>query len=344
MYLEAKGRILLPNHMSLAMAVRHLTGSAKLIGLLNGFGHCVSNSAGLEHDTALAKIQLAQGLSIFSAGTWDTYTTLVWDNNDFGEETVSGKGTTHNTNGILLQWCPSTSEASQSVPIPRDRERSVQPPSPNIKKYYGSKRIGLKSDGKHIDLLDRHHRPVQSLARKLDLALRMMKLADPSDRVFPVWTGCNTLLQKEVPEMCSIAYLPIIDASPTEYDTVCTVLEKSLEIADALKQEEVVVVFDQAIHFKAQQIRWGNKRFSEWVILRLGAFHTSLVMLACIGKRFRDAGLETLVIEAGIVVQESLNGAMNGHHCNRSIRMHKCVVEAMECLRWQSFLDYCRRG
>ena len=98
-------------------------------------------------------------------------------------------------------------------------------------------------------------------------------------------------------------------------------------------------MFDQAIYSKAQQIRWGNKIFSERVILRLCAFHTSLAMLACIGKRFRDAGLETLVIEVGIVAQGSLDGAMNGHHCNRSIRMHKCVVEAMECLRWQSFLD-----
>lgn len=62
-------------------------------------------------------------------------------------------------------------------------------------------------------------------------------------------------------------------------------------------------------------------------------------MLACIGKRFRDAGLENLVIEAGIVAPGSLNGAMNGHHYNRSIRLHKCVAEAMERIRWHSFLD-----
>lgn len=30
-------------------------------------------------------------------------TTLVWDNNDFGEKTLSGKGTTHNTIGIIIQ-------------------------------------------------------------------------------------------------------------------------------------------------------------------------------------------------------------------------------------------------
>lgn len=91
----------------------------------------------------------------------------------------------------------------------------------------------------------------------------LQELADSSERIFPGWTGCNTLLQSEAPEICSIRYLTIIDASPTEYDTVYTILERSLEIADALKQEQVAVVFDQAIYPKAQQIRWTNERFSQ---------------------------------------------------------------------------------
>ena len=44
----------MPKHMSLAMAIRHLSGAAQLIGLLNGFGHCVSHSVALNHDTAFA--------------------------------------------------------------------------------------------------------------------------------------------------------------------------------------------------------------------------------------------------------------------------------------------------
>lgn len=52
--LTMKGRWLMPKHCALAMAVRHMTGSAQLIGSLNGLGHCSSNSQVLEHDTALA--------------------------------------------------------------------------------------------------------------------------------------------------------------------------------------------------------------------------------------------------------------------------------------------------
>uniref|UniRef100_UPI00358FE14D uncharacterized protein n=1 Tax=Myxine glutinosa TaxID=7769 RepID=UPI00358FE14D len=39
----------MPKHMSLAMTVHHLSGSAQLIGLLNGLGHSVSNSVILNH-------------------------------------------------------------------------------------------------------------------------------------------------------------------------------------------------------------------------------------------------------------------------------------------------------
>lgn len=77
MFLRARGKILLPKHSSLSMAVRHLTGSAKLIGLLNGFGHCSSNSSVLEHDSTLARRQLEQGISVLPSGSISTYTTLV---------------------------------------------------------------------------------------------------------------------------------------------------------------------------------------------------------------------------------------------------------------------------
>ena len=47
-----------PKDVALAMTVRHWTGSAKVIDLLNGLGHSVSGSYVLQHDTALANKQL----------------------------------------------------------------------------------------------------------------------------------------------------------------------------------------------------------------------------------------------------------------------------------------------
>ena len=103
-YLQAKGKIQTPRHLSLpvAMAVRYLTGSAQLISLLNGFGHCVSHSVTLNLDTAIPKQELSHGEGALPSTILPgKHTTLVWDNNDFGEETPAGHGTTHTTQMAL---------------------------------------------------------------------------------------------------------------------------------------------------------------------------------------------------------------------------------------------------
>lgn len=40
-YLHAKGKVAAPKHHALAMTVRHLTGSSRLINVLNGLGHSI---------------------------------------------------------------------------------------------------------------------------------------------------------------------------------------------------------------------------------------------------------------------------------------------------------------
>ena len=44
----------------------------------------------------------------------------------------------------------------------------------------------------------------------------------------------------------------------------------------------------------------------------MGAFHTAMTFLAVLEKRFGDAGLSDLVIEAGIVASGSMSGVLEG--------------------------------
>jgi hypothetical protein len=101
--LSHSGRLFLPKHYALGMAVRHLTGSSTVIRLLNGLGHSMSHTAVLEHDTALAETQLLKTSYVPDGFCKRTFTTLVLDNNDFRKATLTGKGTTHNTIGIIVQ-------------------------------------------------------------------------------------------------------------------------------------------------------------------------------------------------------------------------------------------------
>ena len=104
----------MPKHVSLSMTMHHVIGSSNIIELLSGFGHSVLHSTVLWHDTALTTQQL-ESCSLVPAGFLKNIPCmLVWDNNDFSEETASGEGTTHNTNGLLCQ--PSTSDDFTGTP------------------------------------------------------------------------------------------------------------------------------------------------------------------------------------------------------------------------------------
>ena len=81
--------------------------------------------------------------------------------------------------------------------------------------------------------------------------------------------------------------------------TVNEILCRSLALKDVLQLKEVVIVFDQALYAKATVIVWKNKNELKHVLLRLRTFHTIMIFLSILGKRFQDAGLKDILIEAG---------------------------------------------
>ena len=51
------------------------------------------------------------------------------------------------------------------------------------------------------------------------------------------------------------------------------------------------------------------------------------------------AYFQDVVIESGIVSEGSIKGVLSGKHYNRSVSCHKVMYEALQRLRFQSFLD-----
>ena len=77
----------------------------------------------------------------------------------------------------------------------------------------------------------------------------LFSLAQNQQQVISAWSGFNVLLRKNsIPRESSIGYCQVIEASPTELPTVYTVLQRSLQMAQQLRQHDVIVVFDQAIY------------------------------------------------------------------------------------------------
>ena len=97
------GKVKTQNHM----AVRHLTGSKKIIKILNRMGHCASYDTVEIIGTALAREILAkteaEGIAIPSNIAPGSFIQFAADNNDINEETLDGKRTTHATTLVVYQ-------------------------------------------------------------------------------------------------------------------------------------------------------------------------------------------------------------------------------------------------
>ena len=145
-YAEAKGRKQTHKSLALGMTVRQLTGSRKVINILHGLGHTVSSDTVCTHDSAMATLQISDSVVIPRNANAGVFSTLVWDNNDFNEETVVGKGTTHVVNGVIIQ---------KGTPALRDKftvskkVRSMKAPATEIEPYFNAKK-GLPSLRQHI--------------------------------------------------------------------------------------------------------------------------------------------------------------------------------------------------
>ena len=135
-----------------------------------------------------------------------------------------------------------------------------------------------------------------------------------------------------------MGYCPVIEASPTELDTVYTLLKRSVAMGKKLCLDDIIIVMDQAIYAKAQEIVLQKNREFENVVLRMGAFHVITTFLAVLGKHFADAGLVDILIESGILAYGSLSGVVEGRHYNRTIRARK--IEALFRFKWKAFIHW----
>ena len=123
-HLASKGRIRTVKHFILPMTVHHLTRSEQLITMLNRLGHGYSASRIVEVETGIAERFLnnvgPDGVFVPSNISRQSSVVFCWDNNDFMEETQSGLGTTHCTNGIVIQRhaVPTTPAGPEPPPTP----------------------------------------------------------------------------------------------------------------------------------------------------------------------------------------------------------------------------------
>ena len=104
-YAATHGCVKTPEHVALPLAVKQMTGSAKTITLLNRFGHGLALTQLREVEAGMAEKMMEQQDGVFvptNISKGEGFVQFCWNNNYINEETPSGSGTTHCTNGIII--------------------------------------------------------------------------------------------------------------------------------------------------------------------------------------------------------------------------------------------------
>lgn len=341
-YCVKGGALLTTKHILLPWAVKTLTGNVELIKMLNRLGHGISYSKLMEIDTALCLQKLAteeeDGVALPTNVFQSIPTVLAYDNIDRQEETLSGKGTSHRVNGIVVQSQDAVANPSRPKPeIQKEKKRSITPTLPILPDYIAGQRCGPSV----ITPLPVATEQEAKLAQSKNLIWALVRQQDTHIQKVCSWTGFNIMTRDHLSiSQDTVNYLPTINAPATALSTVYEVLNQALKIMDILNLPEIVCVFDQAMYAKATEIVWKQSDRFQPIILRLGVFHTICNLLAIIGKRFGDAGLRDLAVESGVIAEGSITSVLEGRQYNRGVRLHKLVYEALLRVTWKGFYPW----
>ena len=178
-YGVSNGNIIPAKHILLPWGVKSLTGNVELIKVLNRMGHSISYSKLEELDTALCLQKQTQGAKkeaiLLSTCHPSVPTSLAFDNIDHLEETLSGGGTSHRVNGIIIQPQVTTVNLPPSEElVTAMKTRSIKPVSLAIPEYNAGKREGPPS----TTPLEMNHDTEQKSAEKKNFIWLFSRVVD----------------------------------------------------------------------------------------------------------------------------------------------------------------------
>ncbi|CAG9759446.1 unnamed protein product [Ceutorhynchus assimilis] len=262
------------------------------------------------------------------------------DNFDLNEDTIDGKNTTHCMAMVAFQN-HDTDQSFVYENIPREGAYSLgmeelQTFTQSILKYRKPMQRPEPAPLKKI-ILDMK---TDNISKKINTTWRLLRNFE-EDAKFPNWSEYNNIISENKIPVSDIFYLPFINNPPTEFDTIYTSMVRLVELANAIKQNHIIITADLAIYSKAQEILWNNPEPQDKVTLMLGGMHLNMAFIASIGYIFSDGGLCAILTETDTYAENTCKMMLEGKQYSRAIRGLTLVGDALSRLFFQSVLNWC---
>ena len=330
-----------PKHVSMAMTIRQLTGSRKLVTILNKFGHSCTYIDSVRTECEIANSiqdtfhQL--GVYIPSSIKPGGFVFCAADNIDFQECTMDGKGTTHGTNMVMFQQqVEDTSDSTSPVIKPGGKRLSLNgpnmyeslpsqftfPTASNIVPYHISENVSPDYVTDEKALIDSS---IDNNRKWVDMR--------KNDNSAPTWHAYNARNISQPVKPTTIAYLPMLDAPATEYETIFKTIQILQRKTAHLGQKNTVIFFDQAMYSKAMELVFANPDTFGNTVLMMGGFHINMNYLSAVGKVVADLGWNEIFTQSGIFSKSVTTSLLSAKPYSRCLAAHLALYETLSCLK-----------
>ena len=138
-------------------------------------------------------------------------------------------------------------------------------------------------------------------------------------KLFQAGQALTSVSDADAVNVNTLDNLPTINTPATNMSTVLELVTQSANIMGQVSLHKNVCVLDQALYAKPLKIKQKLHGKSDNNVLRMGAFHRSCTLLAITGKRFQEARLRDVCIEARIIAKGSVAFALEGRMYNRGV-------------------------
>ena len=268
-----------------------------------------------------------------------------FDNFDQLVNTLTGAGSVHTAHGIMMQdiLINDNEEHGGSIPemvtLPRDKEKSVYHP---VQEELPECFIGSRKSPSYPVVHCNFPGSEGSIElSKLKNVLWIFLRHDSSrqGQAVPGWSGFVSVTGQPPTKLTSIEYYPVINNPITEYKTVQECLLYAEKASMDVGQKYTVTTFDLGVCMKAYPIIWNHPQKYKNHIILIGTFHLICAYLKMVGKKMAGSGLSDILLEAGLIGNGSLQGVLTGKHYERAMHCHKVVLESLERILLQQFLN-----
>ena len=195
-YCVHNGQFITSKHTLLPFAIKSMTGNAELIKIMNRLGHGVSYTKFAEVDSAYAIQKISTNLGLIPEEIQPyQQASIVYDNIDRLEETLSGAGTTHRVNGIVIQKAFIGPKLPQNlIDLPKKKQRSIFAEPLELSLY----NVGIKlkppvlpNMNVNLDL------STQEMSSKQNLIWFLCRYFNKEKQNISSWTGFNIKTRRE---------------------------------------------------------------------------------------------------------------------------------------------------